>query len=88
MKKMMVSNEMSGNDGRLDVSVKFNDGTTYKLAFCNADYVKAELAGSGNGCVAIPALIILDVVSMKKVKEVLQSIYNSGYFDSLNPIGQ
>ena len=72
-----------GDKGRLDVKIKFDDGRVYSLAFCDPAYVESE---SNDGCFVMPALIILDTVSMDKVKKVIGYIAKTGYFDSLVPI--
>jgi hypothetical protein len=82
-REVVSQSVLHSDEGRLDVKIKFNDGRVYVLAFCDAAYVESE---SSNGCFVLPALIILDKVSMEKVKQVIGYIAKTGYFESLVPL--
>ncbi len=85
MTNYVVSEVRTASKSRLDVKVKFTDGRSYRLAFVDARVAYEETDGSELGCIAIPALILVDKVSMEKVKKVIGAIIESGYFDHLVP---
>lgn len=77
---------MKGKDKhRLDVKVKFTDGRVYHLAFVDARAAYEETDSNELGCLAIPAMILVDKVSMDKVKKVIGPIIESGFFERLMP---
>lgn len=83
--KLTFDNSLGGNEP-LFVRVTFQDGRIYQLAFYDPNMAQIEVINSRNGCFAMPALILLDKVSMDKVKKVINDIAKSGYFDHLMPI--
>lgn len=79
-----VSYEEQRGKDRLDVRVNFNDGKSYFVSFVSTDYIKKEM--KKNGCVAVPALIPIDDVSMDRIKELIGYIVATNFFDALKPI--
>lgn len=80
-----VSFEAQKGKAPLQVRVKFTDGRTYKVFCYDTDMLAREVATSGNGCFGVPGLIVLDDVSMTKIREVLASLVESGFFEGLLP---
>jgi hypothetical protein len=84
MKTYTTQYSPTRSEGRLDVKVRFNNGKSYYVCFCDPAYVETELGDLG--CFAIPGLIMLDEASMEQAEEVLNFVVSSGFFNALKPI--
>ena len=85
MNTFTTMNILHRAEGHLDVELTLGDGRVYMLAFYDAAASKKELDKNKRGFFAVPGVILLDKVSMKKIEQVIGDIIGSGYLDHLRP---